>query len=105
MANAITWTAAASDPENDPVSYRFLLNDTPATEWQTQNQWTWTAAEAGTSQITVQVKDENHAGPEGITGNKTAEFTIIAPTPEPASVEAVTGQAQRIASRKRPVAR
>ena len=61
----------ASDAENDPVSYRFLLNDTPATDWQLQNQWTWTAAEVGTSQITVQVKDDNHAGPEGIDGNMT----------------------------------
>ena len=29
LGTTVTWTAEASDPESDPVSYRFLVNDTP----------------------------------------------------------------------------
>ncbi len=42
----------------------------------------------GTSQITVQVKDNRHDGPEGANGNKSAEFTINAPAPIVAPVKA-----------------
>jgi hypothetical protein len=87
----VTWTAQASDPETDPIAYRFLLNGTLMTDWQTQNQWSWTANEVGTSQIQVQVKDDKHDLPEGAGGNMSAEFMIIAPAPEAkASEENVT---------------
>ena len=81
LGTTVTWTAAASDPESDPVSYRFLVNDTPNSDWQSQNQFAWTATVPGTSQITVQVKDNQHNGPEGVNGNKSAEFTISIPAP------------------------
>ena len=58
LGTTVTWTAKASDPESDPISYRFLVNGTPATDWQSENLWAWTAIEPGTSQILVQVKDE-----------------------------------------------
>ena len=89
MGEVITWTAKANDPESDPISYRFLVNDTPATDWQSQNQWSWTALEPGTSQINVQVKDNQHDGPQGENGNKSAEFTINAPAPEIEPLEIV----------------
>ena len=82
VGTVITWTANANDPESDPISYRFLLNDTPETNWQSENQWSWTAMNPGASQITVQVMDDQHAGPEGVNGNKSAVFTINAPAPE-----------------------
>jgi protocatechuate 3,4-dioxygenase beta subunit len=81
LGTAVAWTALASDPESDPISYRFLVNDTPATEWQSENLWTWTAMLPGTSQISVQVKDSLHEGAEGEAGNMSAEFTINAPLP------------------------
>ncbi|MDD4161655.1 MAG: SdrD B-like domain-containing protein, partial [Methanothrix sp.] len=89
---AITWTAQASDPESDPISYRFLVNGTPATEWQSENLWTWIAEQSGTSQILAQVKDSLHAGPQGEGGNMSREFSINAPAPvqEPVAVENVT---------------
>ena len=90
VGEVITWTAEASDPESDPVSYRFLVNNTLATDWQAQNQWSWTALEPGTSQINVQVKDNQHAGPQGEKGNKSAKFTIKAPAPEIKPVEVTT---------------
>ena len=82
LGTSITWTASASDAENDPISYRFLVNGTPATDWQPENQWTWTAMQPGTSQIMVQVKDGLHEGPQGKAGNMSSDFSIIAPAPE-----------------------
>ena len=81
LGTTVTWTAEASDPEADPISYRFLVNDTPASDWQSQNQFAWTATVPGTSSITVQAKDNQHDGPEGVNGNKSVEFTINAPEP------------------------
>ena len=46
LGTTVTWTAQASDPESDPISYRFLVNGTPATDWQSENLWTWTAIAA-----------------------------------------------------------
>ena len=89
LGTTVTWTAAASDPESDPISYRFLVNDTPNSDWQPQNQFAWTATVPGTSQITVQVKDNQHNGPEGVNGNKSAEFAINAPVPEIKPVEVI----------------
>jgi len=68
----ITWTATASDPENDPVQYRFFLNDQPATDWQSQDQWTWTATDTnvGDDKIEVRVRDGKHAGPDGYDSSK-----------------------------------
>ena len=81
LGTTVTWTAPASDPRIDPISYRFLVNGTPATDWQSENQWTWTALAPGTSQIMVQVKDSQHDGAQGEGGNMSREFTINAPAP------------------------
>ena len=89
LGTTVTWTAEASDPESDPISYRFLVNDTPASDWQPQNQFAWTATEPGTSLITVQVRDDQHDGPEGENGNRSAEFTISAPEVVPVQPEIV----------------
>jgi protocatechuate 3,4-dioxygenase beta subunit len=82
LGTTVTWTAQASDPESDPISYRFLVNDTPATDWQSENLWAWIAMQPGTSQISVQVKDSLHEGPLGEAGNMSREFSINAPAPE-----------------------
>ncbi len=89
LGTSVTWTASASDAENDPISYRFLVNGTPAADWQSEDQWTWTAMQPGTSQIMAQVKDSQHDGPQGEAGNMSSDFSIIAPAPvvEPAAVE------------------
>ena len=91
---AVTWTALAVDAQSDPISYRFLVNNTPATEWQLENLWTWTAGQPGTSRISVQVKDSLHEGPQGEGGNMSREFSINAPAPvqEPAKIEVVPAE-------------
>jgi len=87
LGSRINWTATASDAENDTISYRFLVNDTPVTDWQPENLFAWTATEAGTALITVQVKDDQHDGPEGESGNRSAEFAITMPLAEEAAQE------------------
>ena len=94
LGTTVTWTAEASDPEADPISYRFMVNDTPVSDWQSQNQFAWTATEPGTSLITAQVRDDQREGPEGENGNRSAEFTINAPVPEAAPVVAEVAPAE-----------
>ncbi len=47
----ITWTAVASDPENDPLLYKFFLSGpgtgdqwTEETKWVSGNTWVWTTS-------------------------------------------------------------
>jgi hypothetical protein len=78
--SVITWTATASDPENDPILYRFLLNDQPVTDWQTQNRWAWTTGDApvGDNRIGVKIIDGKHAGWEDFDDQRYVSFAIIA---------------------------
>jgi von Willebrand factor type A domain len=75
----ITWTANASDPDGDPVLYRFFLDDLPVTDWMTENTWIWTINEAGAYRIEVRVRDAKHAGPNGLDDRKSESFTITEP--------------------------
>jgi hypothetical protein len=66
----ITWTAEAKDPEGDKILYRFLMKG-PRThgeeevvrDWSDIESWAWEAGEEdiGSSDITVQARDESHA--------------------------------------------
>jgi len=87
LGSSVNWTATASDAENDTISYRFLVNDTPVTDWQSENLFAWTATGAGTALVTVQVKDDQHDGPEGESGNRSSEFAITMPLAEEAVEE------------------
>ncbi len=77
----ITWTAEARDADDDPILYRFFLEDDPVTKWAKEKQWVWTITEddLGDSQIEVQVRDGKHAGPDKYDGSKVASFTINEP--------------------------
>jgi hypothetical protein len=67
--STIIWTATASDPEGDPILYRFWLKG-PATgnawkvvqDWSTSRAWTWTSAPAaaGEYSLYVYVRDGKH---------------------------------------------
>lgn len=69
--SVILWTAAASNPNNEKMLYKFLLTG-PATGglardetgWIEGNSWTWTTtdADAGENQIEVQVARAGSAG-------------------------------------------
>lgn len=79
----ITWTADASDPDNDKIYYQYLLNGNPVTGWERQNEWTWPTSEKdiGNNTIEVLVRDKNHAGTSGSDDHKPASFTISSPEP------------------------
>ena len=86
--SSVTWTARATDPDGDPILYKFWLNG-PSTGWTWQdmtgwtanNRWTWmtSLSDAGTSQVSVSVKDGRHAGPDGSKSSLIREYTITMP--------------------------
>ena len=102
--STVTWTASAEDLEGDPISYRFLLNGTPVSDWQTEGQWFWTAGEPGTSTVTVQAKDSQHDGPQGEAGNMSGEFSFVANLPriEPANEPDITDLEEIFCARVEP---
>jgi hypothetical protein len=67
---SITWTASATDPDGDPLYYRFWIKG-PTTGnlwtikrgWSSINTWTWytTASDVGDTDISVWIRDGNHA--------------------------------------------
>jgi hypothetical protein len=61
----------------------FILNGKPLTEWQSQDQWTWTATEAdvGDNQIEVRVRDGKHADLDSFDSSMVADSTIIDSVP------------------------
>jgi len=83
--SSITWTADASDAENDSLRYRFYLSG-PATgkewkmvaDWSASNSWTQetTTADVGENRVKVQIRDGNHAAEDGYDSEAEALFTI-----------------------------
>lgn len=79
--SAITWTVDAADPNSDQILYRFFLDDEPTTNWKVESSWTWTTpSEEGEYRIEAQVRDGNHAGPNGMDDRRAASFQITSPT-------------------------
>ena len=85
----ILWTANASDPENDQILYRFLLNNSPATGWSEFNIWNWdtTKTPPGDYRITMLARDGKHASPDSFDTSTNATFTLIAPNQIPVPQE------------------
>ena len=63
---SITFTATATDPESDPLEYKFLLDSAAQTEFTSSNSWVWEtdSGDVGDHSIGVLVRDNNH-NPEG----------------------------------------
>jgi transglutaminase-like putative cysteine protease len=79
----VTWTAEASDPENDLLLYRFLIRGNIVSQWSTDSSWTWstTQDDVGDNQVEVQVRDDKHEDIDSYDGHKAVSFTITAPPP------------------------
>ena len=75
----ITWTANTSDPDGDPVLYRFFLDDKPVTDWMTEDTWIWASNTPGSYRVEVRARDAKHAGPNGLDDRKAESFTITEP--------------------------
>ncbi|MDD4448435.1 MAG: hypothetical protein PHN61_12275, partial [Methanothrix sp.] len=81
----VIWTAGATDPEGDPLQFRFIVSG-PApstavradTGYSASNVWTWSTVgyAPGTYQIEVWIRDGNHAGPSGFDVKKTVSFKL-----------------------------
>ncbi len=82
----IRWTAIASDPEGDPLQYKFYLRG-PSTSgfwidqtgWGRNNRWTWRTnpMDVGNSEVLVAVRDGKHAGPGGSDDYDVAGYFIV----------------------------
>jgi len=73
---AISWIVEAKDPDGDQVLYRFLQDDEPKTDWQTEDRWTWTTSDTGVYRIEAQVRDGKHAGTNGMDDRTAKKFEI-----------------------------
>ncbi|MCK9567307.1 MAG: hypothetical protein M0Q43_14835, partial [Methanothrix sp.] len=82
----VWWSASAMDPEGNPVFYRYWVKG-PATrglwslarDWSTDPTFVWptSPADAGTSEIQVQVRDGLHSSPSGWDDDAGALFTVL----------------------------
>jgi len=76
---SVTWTVNATDPDGDRILYRFLLDGEPMTDWIDDSSWSWTAADPGSYRIEAQVRDGDHAGPNGADDRMSDVFEITEP--------------------------
>ncbi|VVB71733.1 von Willebrand factor type A domain protein [uncultured archaeon] len=65
---AILWTARASDPENDPLVYQFLLNNSIMQDWSLSNTWRWRTSDSdvGVHHVYVRARDGKHSNGDGL---------------------------------------
>jgi hypothetical protein len=72
----IVWACSASDPEGDPIVYRFWLQTGSGVpwvvtqDWSSLNTWTWTPSAPGMYNVGCWVRDGKHAGPSGFDDRK-----------------------------------
>ncbi|MDD3551494.1 MAG: hypothetical protein PHH39_04955, partial [Methanothrix soehngenii] len=73
---AVTFIAAASDPENDPLEFMFLVDGQARTDFINNPSWTWmtTEQDIGSHSIEVRARDNNH-NPQGDSSQAT-QFAI-----------------------------
>lgn len=85
----ITWTASATDPDNDPIYYRFLKNDEMVADWSRSGSWAWDTApeKPGDFRITVQARDGLHASKDASDSSMEDKFTLT----QPNGIPEVTG--------------
>ena len=76
---AVTWTAVASDAENDPLQFQFLMDGQVMQDWSESPVWSWTAAaeQVGQHAFEAKVRDGKH-NPEGDSASS-ANFEIVLP--------------------------
>lgn len=82
----ITWTALASDPDGDGISYKFLKNGEDVTDWSMSEFWTWdtTSEKKGEYAISVQVRDGKHSTGKSWDASLESKFTLTVSNQPPA---------------------
>jgi uncharacterized membrane protein len=79
QGSLITWTARAIDPEQDELSYRFLLDGREVSGWSPSDSWIWNSSgiAAGDHEITVQIIDGSHASQGSFDGELSRPYTLM----------------------------
>ena len=81
----IGWAADTYDPDGDTIYYRFWLKGPSTgnswqdmTGWSSSNQWTWqtSAADIGTNQVNVWIRDAKHAESSKWDSYQVRDYTI-----------------------------
>ena len=94
----ITWTASATDPDNDKIYYKFMKNDEDVTGWSTSNTWVWNTSleKPGDYRIAVLAKDDFHASKDAFDGT----FVLMLPNniPEVTALKADRSSPQAMGS-------
>lgn len=75
---SITWIVEATDLENDPIRYRFILNRKPLAEWIIDNKYTISIDDVnvGDNIIEAQIRDGRHKGPTEYDDSKSTNFSF-----------------------------
>jgi hypothetical protein len=83
--NMITWTASATDPDNDTIYYRFMKNDEAVTDWSATNSWVWdTSSEnPGEYKLAVLAKDDLHASKDSFDSSLDSTFALTSSNSPP----------------------
>jgi hypothetical protein len=85
----VKFLAEARDPENDPLTYRFLLNGWTIRDWSEKNT-AEISMKAGENEIEVQVIDGLHNGSDMYDDNKIIKITVHPEVPVDSSNEFTT---------------
>ncbi|HNX08576.1 MAG TPA: hypothetical protein PKL29_00550, partial [Methanothrix sp.] len=86
---AVFWKAVATDPENDRIFYRFLVDGQEKQKWSRSASWSWltNGLSSGDYLITVMVRDGNHASESSFDGIMNSSFTLSLPNQPPVLTE------------------
>ena len=83
--STISWSAKASDPDEDTVLYQFWLNGPSTgniwkstTNWTAERFWNWTTTskDIGNNIVEVRARDGHHANPEKWDDKLSSEFRV-----------------------------
>ena len=98
VGTTVTWRSSASDPEGDPILYRFWLQSGTGAwvvtqDWSSSNSWSWSPNVAGTYNVGVWVRDGKHASSTGydarlIVNGYSITSAPLAPANRPPTVSA-----------------
>ncbi|MCX6673538.1 MAG: DUF1616 domain-containing protein [Methanothrix sp.] len=85
----ITWTARATDPDNDKISYKFMKNDEEVAGWSSSNSWIWdtSSEKPGDYRISAQAKDGLHALKDAFDSSLDSSFVLTSPNNIPEVTE------------------
>jgi hypothetical protein len=81
----VTWTASATDPDNDKIYYKFMKNDVDMTDWSSSNSWIWdtSSEKTGDYKIVVLAKDGLHASKDSFDSSLDGTFSLTSPNSSP----------------------